>query len=125
MKTMKSAEDMLEELLDRFGEPPRSVLNLLVDGSSVKALAHRAYVTEVSGKKADFIRFTLDEKAAINPAGIPGLVEEWKGLLKFTVDTRPYFLYQRKKNNRQAKEDTMEIVKKVLLGIKALVDEKA
>ena len=52
-------------------------------------------------------------------------MEEWKGLLKFTVDTRPYFLYQRKKNNRQAKEDTMEIVKKVLLGIKALVDEKA
>ena len=116
-------EDMLEELLDRFGEPPRSVLNLL-EIASVKALAHSAYVTEVS-EKADFIRFTLYEKAAINPAGIPGLVEEWKGLLKFTVDTRPYFLYQRKKNNRQAKEDTMEIVKKVLLGIKALVDEKA
>ena len=116
-------EDMLEELLDRFGEPPKSVLNLL-EIASVKALAHSAYVTEVS-EKADFIRFTLYEKAAINPAGIPGLVEEWKGLLKFTVDTRPYFLYQRKKNNRQAKEDTMEIVKKVLLGIKALVDEKA
>ena len=65
---------MLEELLDRFGEPPRSVLNLL-EIASVKALAHSAYVTEVS-EKADFIRFTLYEKAAINPAGIPGLVKD-------------------------------------------------
>ena len=34
-------DDMLEELLDRFGEPPKAVLNLLAV-AKLKALAHQA-----------------------------------------------------------------------------------
>ena len=39
-------EDMMEELLDRFGEPPKMVQNLLAV-ASLKAMAHRIYLTEV------------------------------------------------------------------------------
>ena len=46
MKTVTRREDMLEELVDRFGEPPKSVQNLLAV-AELKALAHRAYVTEI------------------------------------------------------------------------------
>ena len=39
-------EDMLEELMDRFGEPPKAVQNLLAI-ANLKALAHRVYVREI------------------------------------------------------------------------------
>lgn len=39
-------EDMLEELLDRFGDPPKPVMNLM-GIANLKALAHKAYITEI------------------------------------------------------------------------------
>jgi len=114
-------EDMLEELVDRFGEPPKSVLNLL-EIANIKAFAHSVYLTEIS-QKTDFIRFTFYERARINPAGIPELVDSWKGSLKFIIDTRPCFIYQPPKNSRTAKEDPLDVVKKMLNQIKTLIDE--
>ena len=60
-------DDMLEELMDRFGELPRAVQNLLVV-ARLKAQAHQCYVTELK-QKGDEIRMTLYEKALIDPAG--------------------------------------------------------
>ncbi|MDY5540537.1 MAG: transcription-repair coupling factor [Lachnospiraceae bacterium] len=114
-------EDMLEELMDRFGEPPKSVQNLL-EIANVKALAHSADVAEVS-QKPESIRFTMYEKARVNPAKIPELINAYGGMLKFTVDAKPYFLYQPPKNSRKEKEEPLAVVKNVLNGIKSLIDE--
>ena len=113
-------EDMTEELIDRFGEPPRPVMNLL-EIASLKALAHSVYVAEVS-EKPEGMRFAMYEKARVNPAGIPQLVDSYGGRLRFTVDTRPYFTYLPAKNNRQEREESLEVVKNVLNGIKTLLD---
>ena len=85
------AEDMLEELMDRFGEPPRSVQNLLAV-AELKALSHRAYVTEIK-QTGQEIRITLYEKARLNAQGIPELLEQYGRSLKFKLETNPYFLY--------------------------------
>ena len=84
-------DDMLEELLDRFGEPPKAVLNLLAI-AKMKAMAHQAYVTEIkqTGKE---IRITLYEKAKINPAGIPALMDKYRRRLQFKTDKEPKFLF--------------------------------
>lgn len=84
-------DDMLEELLDRFGEPPKAVLNLLAI-AKMKAIAHQAYVTEIkqTGKE---IRITLYEKAKINPAGIPALMDKYRRRLQFKTDKEPKFLF--------------------------------
>ena len=68
IETQQDYDDMLEELLDRFGEMPKAVLNLLAI-ARMKALAHRAYVTEIKQTGAD-MRITLYEKAQLDPAGI-------------------------------------------------------
>ena len=49
IESREEYEDMLEELMDRFGEPMKSVLNLL-EIARMKALAHKAYVVEVKQK---------------------------------------------------------------------------
>jgi transcription-repair coupling factor (superfamily II helicase) len=87
----EEAADMLEELIDRFGEPPRSVQNLLAV-AELKALAHRAYVTEIK-QTGQEIRITLYEKAKLNAAGIPELLEQYGRRLKFKLETSPYFLF--------------------------------
>lgn len=114
-------DDMLEELIDRFGDVPKKVQQLL-SIALLKALAHSAYVVSVE-QKGEVYKFTMYEKAKVHVERIPALIEKFKGNLKFKVDTNPYFLYQKLSKNRKEKdEDVLELVKNVLNDIKTLLD---
>ncbi|MDO5422754.1 MAG: transcription-repair coupling factor [Eubacteriales bacterium] len=104
-------DDMLEELVDRFGEPPRPVQNLLAI-ANLKAMAHRVWLTEVA-QKGETIRFTLFERAKVDPAGIEELVRVSNGKLKFTVEANPYFAYSRPRKGKE-REDVLRTVREVL-----------
>lgn len=67
---------MLEELLDRFGEMPKAVMNLL-SIARLKALAHRCYVTEIKQIGRD-MKITLYENAKLNPVGFPALMQKYR-----------------------------------------------
>ena len=82
-------EDILEELMDRFGEPPKAVQNLLKI-AELKALAHSADITEIK-QKGKTIEMGMYEKARINPTKIPDLLNLYNGELAFKVATNPYF----------------------------------
>ena len=56
-------DEMLDELIDRFGEPPRSVQNLLTV-AQIKADAHRVYLVEIKENAAG-ITFRMFERAKI------------------------------------------------------------
>ena len=114
-------DDMLEELIDRFGEPPRSVLNLL-EISNVRSMAHNDYVTEVSDK-GEGIKFVMYEKAKVHPERIPELLEKHKGELSFKPDAIPYFVYKAKGNKLKENKNVLENVKIVLNDLKILLDE--
>ena len=84
-------DDMLEELIDRFGEPPKAVLNLLAI-ARLKAVAHQGYITEIKQLQKE-IRITLYESAKLNPEGIPPLVAKYRRQLQFKPDKEPKFLF--------------------------------
>jgi len=114
-------DDMLEELIDRFGDVPKKVQQLL-SIALLKALAHSVYVVSVE-QKGEVFKFTMYEKAKVHVERIPLLLEKFKGNLKFTVDTNPYFTYQKlSKNKKEKDEDVLELVKNVLNEIKTLLD---
>ena len=114
-------DDMIEELIDRFGDIPRKVQQLL-NIAGLKALAHSAYVTAVE-QKGDAYQFTMYEKAKVQPQKIPGLLQAYHGSLVFKADTLPYFLYQKKgRSGREKDENVLELVKKVLNDIKGLLE---
>lgn len=114
-------DDMLEELIDRFGDVPRKVQQLLTI-ALLKALAHSAYVISVE-QKGEVFKFIMYEKAKVHVEKIPLLLDKYKGSLKFTVDTNPYFTYHKKAKNKKDKdEDILELVKNVLNDIKLLLD---
>ena len=115
-------EDMIEELIDRFGDIPKKVEKLLTV-ASLKAQAHRLYVTSVE-QKGQIYTFTMYEKAKVQPQKIPELIANFKGTLAFRADAEnPSFIYEKKIRNRKEKpEDSLEVVKKVLNGLKALIE---
>ena len=91
IESEEELEDMTEELIDRFGEPPKAVLNLLAI-ARLKAMAHQAYITEIKQLQGE-IRITLYENAQMDPAGIPPLVAKYRRQLQFKPDKSPKFLF--------------------------------
>ena len=116
-------EDMMEELIDRFGDIPKKVEKLL-EVARLKALAHSVYLVSVE-QKGDRYIFTMYEKAKVNPLKIPDVLQSFKGELQFNAAAEnPYFVYQKKNVNKKAKaESSLEIVKNVLNRLKALLEE--
>ena len=84
-------EDMLDELMDRYGEPPRSVQNLL-KVALIKSKAHDACLTELT-QKNDELRFILWEKAPIDPDRVGPFMQRYKRRLRFVAGDRPHFAY--------------------------------
>lgn len=117
-------EDMLDELMDRFGEPPKSVQNLLAI-ASVKAAAHRAFLTEIKQRGMEF-QLTLYENPQFDTTQIPELVRQYQGCLQFRVfGKNPYFLLQTRGTQEQMLQKVKEFsVKLAQLGKKEYNDMK-
>lgn len=93
IENRNESDDMREELLDRFGEIPKSVDNLLRI-ALVRVNAHKLYMPEVRGKNEE-IRFILKSDAKINVQNIPVLVKKYSRL-SFNVKGA-FFLMRYKK----------------------------
>ena len=94
--------DMQDELMDRFGELPKNVENLL-SIALIKALAHKAWITEISNIGTQ-LKFAMYREAKIDVAGIQAIVDRYKGKLKFVTDSIPYFMYTMDKTTNDMKE---------------------
>ncbi|MDE7252358.1 MAG: transcription-repair coupling factor [Acetatifactor sp.] len=95
-------DDMRDELLDRFGEIPQPVDNLLCI-ALIRVAAHQLFFTEIKGKNERII-FTFKPDANVNPAGIPELLERAGKELSFTAYGNPYFTYKYRKTGLLEKD---------------------
>ncbi len=89
IETQAECEDMKEELLDRFGEIPKSVDNLL-RVAMIRMQAHKLYITEVKGKN-EVLKFTMKQDAKIRVEGIGDLIVNSVTGLRFSSKGTPYF----------------------------------
>lgn len=117
-------EDILDELTDRFGEPPKAVTNLLRI-ALLKATAHKTYISELKGNKKQ-LRIEMYQRALIDINKIPALVEKYRGDLKFmataaTANTSvtPYFTYT-PRNTIKDNENFFEIIEDILSNMAEL-----
>jgi transcription-repair coupling factor (superfamily II helicase) len=120
--SQEARDDMLDELIDRFGEPPKPVMNLLFI-AMLRMEAHKAYIIDIS-QKSEEIAITLFERAAIDPMAIPSFLEEHAPLLKFTADSkRPAFHYYYTKNSRVKAKDLPENIMELVRQMQSLRQE--
>jgi hypothetical protein len=112
--------DMQEELLDRFGDLPGAVNNLL-NIALIRSICHSVYVNGLVHKENE-VKLLMYPKAKLAVEKIPGLIDKYKGSLKFLPQANPYFLYQLPKNPK-GKTDNIQVfenVKKLLEDFKQL-----
>jgi len=103
IETREEYEEMMEELLDRFGNPPKSVINLL-NIAQVKAKAHRVYIKDIT-QKGTVLKMLMHEHAKIDTVKIPELVKQYDGKMTFTAAGKnPVFVYNMVKNSRDIKK---------------------
>lgn len=114
--------DMQDELIDRFGDIPKSVDNLL-RVAELKAMAHRAYVTEVDINTQE-IHIELYPKAKLDVTGIPALIAGYKTALRFAQGEKPVLFYQDKGKKHKDCEPMMEKAKELLGKIGELAENK-
>ena len=115
IESQEESDEMLDELIDRFGEPPKVVEKLLWI-AVLKAHAHRLQLTEIVEKDSQ-IKFVLYEKADVNVAKIPEVVRLFQPYLSFKMDAKnPYFIYEKKKGS----PDTTTVV----LGFMKVLEEQ-
>ena len=87
IRNYEDAADVIDELIDRFGEPPRSVQGL-VDVALLRSMATRAGMTEIKQQQNTLLLYpeTVDTKSlSLLVAGMK------KGQVLFSAGGRPYF----------------------------------
>ena len=119
----RECDDMKEELLDRFGEIPKSVDNLLRI-ALIRVKAHRLFVPEVKGKN-ELLQFQFRKEAAIAVANIPLLVQKYDGKLVFDPK-EPAFRYRYRKCDLVEKNEEMllSLTEQILCDMEELLLEK-
>lgn len=114
IETQAECDDMKEELLDRFGEIPKSVDNLL-RVALIRVHAHRLYIIEVRGKGGE-LKCTMKQDAKIKVEGIGNLIMESRTGLRFEAKGTPYFStrYQKCGLIEQDEENLLVLTENVL-----------
>lgn len=87
--TREENDDIIEEIRDRFGEVPKSVMRLF-DIAYLKAMAHNAYIADVKYKD-DTVYFVMWPKAPVNPDRMDELLKRYDGKMKFVADKNAGF----------------------------------
>jgi transcription-repair coupling factor (superfamily II helicase) len=109
--------DVYDELTDRYGKPPKVVVNLL-EIALIKAMANSLDMTAIE-QKGDKIVFEISKDARLNPEKIPELVKSYNKRLKFTVNDKICFVLSVKK---EEKKEMFSQIKNLLQRIKSLND---
>jgi transcription-repair coupling factor (superfamily II helicase) len=77
---------LIEEMKDRFGEPPMEVINLL-DLMSVRLMLKQVRATRLDVKQG-LLSFSFSEDTPLNPAHLIDLVREKPNTYRFSSDTK-------------------------------------
>ena len=89
-ETAQEADEMRDELLDRFGKIPASVENLM-RVSLIRMRANALYITEIKTEQAG-LQFKIKPDAPLDPKGVPAMVEHFKGRMKLITGAKPMFV---------------------------------
>jgi len=115
----EARDEMLDELVDRFGEPKRCVQNLLWV-AMLRVKAHEAYVTAIE-QKQDIIKILMYEKAKIDVSQIPALLERNNPHITFAADPKaPAFIFNTKANTRIKPNEVFDYLQDFLLDLKSI-----
>lgn len=96
VRTQEEGDDITDELIDRYGDPPVGVANLIAI-ALLRARAASLGITELVQKEGS-LRFSLPQPDFAKVAAVCGL-EKYKGRLLFSAGDKPYLSLRLKKGD--------------------------
>lgn len=120
-------EKILDELIDRFSEPPIETVNL-IKIAQLKMISHNSYITKISQKlvKNNKVKnnlyhnqslvnviFTFKPDAKIDIIKLTQLVDKYKSL-DFTIQSEPYLTYSTNKSEKDMDLDKITDVARLI-----------
>ena len=101
IRTEEEADDLTDELIDRFGDPPPGV-NALVHVALLRGEAGKAGINDIAQKQG-YLRFTVENFDMEKVSALYAL-PEYKGRLKVEAGSKPCLSLRIKDKNRVIEE---------------------
>lgn len=108
ISTPAEKEDMLDELIDRYGDPPKSIQGL-VDTALLRNTAAGLGITEITQRRGSLLFYITQP----TPAQIAALSAKYKGRILFNSLDKPYIGVKPAKG-----EKTMALMREVLFAMR-------
>ncbi len=86
LSSQEDYDDMIDELCDRFSDPPESILNLMKI-ALMRAMAKACGIQDIK-QKQDSVLFFIEEA---NPELLSALVHEMKGRVLYSIGAKAYY----------------------------------
>lgn len=115
LRSEADADDLVDELIDRYGEPPRTVNNL-ISVALLRADAAKADITDIDQKNGCLL-FTLAQFDLRQVSALCG-GEKYKGRLLFSAGEKPYLSLKLKKG-----EDVLRAAQALVADYSAGLEE--
>ncbi|MQN01947.1 MAG: transcription-repair coupling factor [Lachnospiraceae bacterium] len=107
IETEEDESEILDELIDRFGEPAKSVQNLLLV-ARLRAQAHSVYLTKIKQSGSDVV-MTFWDKAKIDVSRISEVLDAFSPYLTFVpTGETPALILKTGRDNRFPKGDILQ-----------------
>ncbi len=119
IETEGEASDIEDELIDRFGEPPAPVDNLL-NVACLKALGQEAGVELIKANSSE-ARLVMYPKANVATERIGELLNMYHGNLKIVTVGKPTFIFYERNRQKMTLESMCTSLKTLLNDIKMLI----
>lgn len=103
------AEQVEEELLDRFGTIPKPAAHLLRI-ALIRATAHRMYVTEIKGSFGK-IKISVKPDAPVKTENLESFLKQYNGKMQFVRTGTPGFEYKYEKHGLIEKDEVLLLEK--------------
>ncbi len=111
-RTEEDIQNVIDEIIDRFGAMPEEVNNLL-EVARIKELAKKAFVTKISQRRESVV-FSFGANS-FNMDVVDRLVKKYRNEIRFSPGKEPYITYKLPENSDAV------IVKKVKEFLKEIV----
>ena len=120
IETDEEESEILDELIDRFGEPKKSVLNLLLV-ARLRAFAHSVYLTKIKQTGAK-VTMTFWKKARIDGGRIPEVLSEFSPYVSFSLTgDAPELIVNTALDNRFPKGDILNYLLNICKKLSTIV----
>lgn len=92
IETEEEYEDMIEELTDRYGDPPKPLLSLM-DVALLREEAHQAWLLSIE-QKGSKILFTMNPHAKVRVEEIDDFLKQYRNKMKIKPEANPVFVFE-------------------------------